>query len=188
MKRKRQERTINIRRDTGIRALADSWEYAPRKTPGVYAVLNWANGRCYVGSATDLRTRMTQHRSAIEAGRHDNRLLCRDVKRFGAASFSIFPIETVSISEAKLSFRLGLLEYEWTLRLGAHVESTGYNCQLGKDWTKATRFRDHERKRIRWGSYSLLEGMDLYDPINEDLLHSWAPSFVRPPWSDEIVR
>jgi hypothetical protein len=164
------------------RVISDGWERIPRGTPGVYAVLNWVNGRCYVGAAIDLRARMTGHRNAIEAGTHENRLVRRDVTRFGAACFSIFPIETVSIEDPKLRCTLGTLEYEWTLSLRAHIESSGYNCMLGRDWTKATRFRDHERKRIRWGSYTLLDGVDIYDPVDDDMLDSWTPSFVRPPW------
>lgn len=164
------------------RALADGWDQVPRKTPGVYAVLNWVNGRCYVDSAIDVRARMLQHRFGIEVGSHENMLVRRDVARFGAASFSIFPIVLISINEPKLNYKLCMLECEWTLRLRAHIESSGYNRMLLKDWTKATRFRDHERKRIRWGSYALLDGVDLYDPINDHLLESWTPSFVLPPW------
>lgn len=182
IKRRLRRRAKRMRRARPERALAVGWEQIPRKTPGVYAVINWVNGRCYVGSAIDLRARMTGHRNGIETGTHDNMLIRRDVARFGAGCFCIFPIETASIDDPKLRHALGRLEYEWTLNLRAHIESSGYNCILGKDRTKATRFRDHERKRIRWGSYMLLDGVDLYDPVNDCMLDSWTPTFVRSPW------
>lgn len=154
-------------------------ELFPAK-PGVYCIMNIVSRRCYIGSADNLRKRCGQHVRQIGRGFCDNMLLRLDVVKFGAHNFRVFPIAVFdSLEEAKKYGGLERAEVRWTLHFKADNEWTGYNLKLGSCFTYASRFRDRERKLLRYKSYFLLKGVDLYDPINEQLLNTWEPEFNR---------
>lgn len=50
---------------------------------GVYQIKNHLNGRCYVGSTTNLRKRHNQHFNALLRGRHHNTNLQRVFDQYG---------------------------------------------------------------------------------------------------------
>lgn len=158
--------------------LTDGVDLLPTK-PGVYVIMNRRNGRCYVGSAENLRTRGQTHRSEMSRCMSGNMLLRRDVIRCGAESFFIFTTEVVdSMAEAKRQGGLGAMELHWIVQFRSHDEARGYNCMMAGAWTPAARFRDRERKLLRRGSYALIDSVDLYDPIDALMLDSWAPEAV----------
>ena len=56
-------------------------------TSGVYVILNTANGKCYVGSSVNVRTRLLGHRKRLEKGSHGNRHLQRAWNMYGPEQF-----------------------------------------------------------------------------------------------------
>lgn len=67
-------------------------------TPGgIYQIRNTTNGKRYIGSAIKLRTRLNQHRSDLNTGKHFNVKLTRAWEKYGADMFSFEVIERVEI-------------------------------------------------------------------------------------------
>lgn len=54
---------------------------------GVYVILNTQNGRRYIGSATNLPSRFSDHHRRLELGRHKNRHLQRAWDKYGSLAF-----------------------------------------------------------------------------------------------------
>lgn len=167
---------------TGPRPISDGWDEVTSQCSGVYVVMNWVNGRCYVGSSRRLRARMQQHRSEMAAGMSNNGTVRRDLRLMGAGCFVIFPAAILPLDFPSPRRALKLLEEDWIYHLRAHEEGLGYNNAIKGWWTLGARFRDTERKYMRNGSYVLLPGVDLYDPILSAILSTWEPNFIRPDW------
>lgn len=149
---------------------------------GIYTIINIVNRRCYVGYAINVRKRCQTHLSLILQGRSNNGVLEREIKIHGAAAFAFLCPQTIeSLDNTQLVRDLKSAEVDWILRLQSHIEGRGYNSIVGNQWTKGAKLRDRERKLIRHKSYSLLDGVDLYDPISEKLVES----YVREPYAWE---
>lgn len=165
---------------TGPRPARDGWDQVTSQSAGVYVIMNWVNGRCYVGSSLKLRARMLQHCSDMADGLSNSGSLRRDMNHMGADSFWVFPVVMLSPDHPRLNHALGILEQEWISHLQADEEALGYN-QISNGWrTHGARMRDTERKYMRRGNYALLPSVDLYDPINRSILATWVPSYFRP--------
>lgn len=59
----------------------------PPKECGVYAIVNVANKRAYIGSSKNMRTRVRQHMSSLRANKHSNTLLQNDFNTFKEPAF-----------------------------------------------------------------------------------------------------
>lgn len=70
----------------------------PAKTCGIYAITCTANGRVYIGSSTDLRSRLQEHRRKLEIGTHRNPHLVNAVNKYGADSMRYEIVELVADS------------------------------------------------------------------------------------------
>ena len=55
---------------------------------GVYRIINSLNGKYYIGSSSNIRTRFGQHLKMLSSGNHHNHLLQDDFDIYGAAYFS----------------------------------------------------------------------------------------------------
>ncbi len=149
--------------------------------PGIYCILNRVTGRRYVGlTRTSMRKRALLHRSAMKKGVPSSFLMTADLKRHGYESFVFFALFWFSEAPKRRTKDLAALaalntERHWAILLGAHIEGGGYNLEVGGLRTAGSRFRDQETKLMRWGSYKLLPGVDMYDPINASLLATWVP-------------
>lgn len=157
----------------------DTIELLP-DVPGVYLILNRATGRRWVGiSCSSIRRRARQHLHNLEASRHVPTGMHRDLAAYGPSSFVFVTLE---IADGLLTSacRRTLMEREgwWAEQLLTLDESHGYNQEAGGRRSRASLFRDHERKlmRARGGRYRLLPGRALFDPIHEALLRSWSPN------------
>lgn len=89
---------------------------------GIYQIRNTTNGKLYVGSAINLRTRFNQHRSDLNTGRHCNAKLLSSWRKYGAGAFVFEVIETV-LAHGDLIAR----EQFWIDRLSAANGKFGYN-------------------------------------------------------------
>ena len=57
------------------------------RMPGVYCLKNTESGKKYIGSSTDVRKRLLEHRSRLQKGKHENRHLQAAYNKFGENSF-----------------------------------------------------------------------------------------------------
>lgn len=66
---------------------------------GIYEIRNTVNGKVYIGSALDLKSRWRLHRSNLRLGRHVNIKLQRSWDKHGQAAFCFQAIEYVPVVE-----------------------------------------------------------------------------------------
>lgn len=73
------------------------------KTPGIYALINTVNGKCYIGSSINLYTRLLDYYQpgyiASGAKRHINRA----IKNAGIESFIIIILEYIAVDDLHVS-------------------------------------------------------------------------------------
>lgn len=146
--------------------------------PGIYGMLNRATRLWNIGQSKNLQQRCIVQRSQLRAGTAANLRIRRDVEIHGADTFFFMVLEEVAVTpEVDLRYKLDRREVWWVLQLQAHDERYGYNAEAGRCRTMGSRFRDREKKLMRYNSdkYRLLPGVDLSDPINHMLLASWVP-------------
>jgi group I intron endonuclease len=62
----------------------------------VYAIKNKTNGKMYVGSALDYKSRVKLHKSQLKRRVHHSVLLQRAVEKYGIDNFDFFVLEVVS--------------------------------------------------------------------------------------------
>jgi DNA-binding Xre family transcriptional regulator len=80
---------------------------------GVYAIVNRANTRLYIGQSVHITTRIENHRTLLNARDHPNRALQADWDSYGADSFDWLLLE-------RMPLRADLLrrEHEWQIHFG----------------------------------------------------------------------
>lgn len=148
------------------------------KGPGVYGMLNRVTRLWNIGQSENIHQRCQLHRSQLRAGTAGNLRIRRDVEKHGADTFFFMVLEELTVTPGvNLKHKLDNLELWWALQFQAHDERYGYNSEAGRSRTLGSRFRDREKKLLRYNSdkYRLLPGVDLCDPINHLLLASWVP-------------
>jgi group I intron endonuclease len=89
--------------------------------PGVYLITNTANGKVYVGSSVNIRSRIRQHRNALLDARHPNKHLQSAWDKFGADVFEVSVLQVVSDGDIRLA------EQEHIDRLKCYRNEIGYN-------------------------------------------------------------
>lgn len=168
--------TADTRRDADFeQTLSDGIDLLPTGG-GIYCILTRTNGKLYVGQAKNIRQRCLQHRSELGRGVASNMLMRRDATLQGLDAF-YFALQLDGIADTQGPANLNQIEVWFALQLGANDERRGYNQEAGHHRTRAARFRERERKLMRYNSckYELLEGVNLYDAIHPGLLSSWVP-------------
>jgi hypothetical protein len=154
---------------------SDGINHLPR-SPVIYCLLNRLNGRRLVGQSRNGYARGLLYRSQMKRGTVTNFRLRRDVAQYGYGAFFMFVLD--HCDPGLKSHKMDSLEVWWTVQLQSHIEASGYNSEAGHVRTRASRFRDRERKLIKspaGSKYCLLPDVDLYDPVDPDLLWSWLP-------------
>lgn len=63
---------------------------------GIYAIINCANGKVYVGSAVDIKRRWIRHVHRLRLGTHTNPILQSAWNKYGESSFDFLILEEVS--------------------------------------------------------------------------------------------
>lgn len=89
-----------------------------RPPSGIYKITNNKNGRVYIGQSQNMYIRWKQHRAALKAGKHPNKLLQNDWK-VSSKSFRWDVVEYCGIDE------LNEREKYWIERYNSIKE--GYN-------------------------------------------------------------
>jgi len=126
------------------------------RVPGIYAILNTANGKRYVGSAVSLRTRLRNHLWHLRQGSHRNRKLLNAWRKHGEESFQAEILETVFDAEMLI-----LREQYWIDAHNAHAG--GYNLNptagsnLGRKSTPCERSAKANATRKAWAEPGVKE-------------------------------
>lgn len=74
-------------------------EKPPRRTSGIYQIVNTVNGKRYIGSSKCIATRWGDHLRQMREGSHHAQPLRRAVKKYGVQVFSFSVLELCSVSE-----------------------------------------------------------------------------------------
>jgi hypothetical protein len=145
--------------------------------PGIYCIVNRFNGRRWVGLASrSVRGRAQQHMCVFRNPTAGDTPILRDLRSFGVEAFFFLLLEKCPEKhELSVTRYLKRREGWWAHQLLTLHEATGYNLEAGGFRSRASRFRDHERKLMRDRSrkYQLLPGVNPNDPVNQTLLASW---------------
>ena len=62
---------------------------------GIYIIKNTINGKFYIGSAVNIKTRWSQHRHQLKHNKHGNRYLQRSWNKHGTENFVFEVLEYV---------------------------------------------------------------------------------------------
>lgn len=119
----------------------ESWHsHLDRGIAGTYIIRHLSSSKAYVGSATDLRRRRSEHWRELQRGDHDNKHLQRAWKKYGPESFVFEVVELCAACETVPKEQL-LLDAE-TKRVGwrnLYNQSRVAGSRLGVRHKPATR-------------------------------------------------
>jgi group I intron endonuclease len=100
------------------------------ETAGIYAIINKANWKVYVGQSVSCNARWVAHKSASKRGIHNNGHLQAAFDKYGTNNFMFFVIE--ECSEEVRDER----ERYWINHFDSCNENYGYNMQTGGSFGK----------------------------------------------------
>jgi group I intron endonuclease len=100
------------------------------ETAGIYAIINKANWKVYVGQSVSCNARWVAHKSASKRGIHNNGHLQAAFDKYGTNNFMFFVIE--ECSEEVRDER----ERYWINHFNSCDENCGYNMQTGGSFGK----------------------------------------------------
>ena len=92
---------------------------------GIYAIVNSADGRLYVGQSTDMSRRVQDHTWALKTGRHFNKRLQAAYTAVGGEWFEFKVLEATSVE------MLDLRERAWIAYFGGPDGGKLYNFESG---------------------------------------------------------
>lgn len=69
---------------------------ATQCSSGIYCILNLINGKVYIGSAINVKSRWRQHKSELALSKHANRHLQQSYNKYGVAAFEFLVLEHVT--------------------------------------------------------------------------------------------
>jgi group I intron endonuclease len=94
-----------------------------QSSPGIYKITSTANGKMYVGCASNIRTRINGHLYDLRRDKHNNSYLQRAWNKYSEENFVFEIIEKCDISD--LHFK----EHYWVNELNCLDRSIGYNLK-----------------------------------------------------------
>lgn len=99
------------------------------KRSGIYIIKNIIDGKIYVGSACNLKSRINNHIWSLRKNKHANIKLQRAYDKYGENSFTFNVLEFVDIDRDDSRFKEILLEREqyWIDKTRACERGVGYN-------------------------------------------------------------
>lgn len=110
---------------------------------GIYSITNLNNGKIYIGSSVDVRSRFSQHKSGLRKSNHHNRYLQRAWDKYGEGCFEFKVIEVVEDVSVILE-----REQYWIDKYESYDSSIGYNISPTAGNTTGCMHTDESRKKI----------------------------------------
>ncbi len=97
---------------------------------GVYAIINQRNGKRYIGSSLNLKSRAYNHKQGIERGNHNNLEIREDAKNGDEFIFKIISLtdESICTKRSEIKCRTQLLEYQ-TIKAAIDSGELLYNLE-----------------------------------------------------------
>lgn len=113
-----------------------------KKVSGIYEIRNLKNNKVYVGSATNLKNRLTTHKRLLLTNNHFNTHLQSSFNKNGIEFFEFKIIEECSIDD--------LLKREdfWIEKYQATNKSFGYNKRLKAENNLGIKFSDETKRKL----------------------------------------
>ena len=90
----------------------------------VYAIQHNVTDRIYVGSTSNLKSRLQSHRSSLRRGGHGVADMQSDYAKYGE-NFTVYLLDIIHDPKADRK------EFEWMHRLQSHIRGKGYNYNEG---------------------------------------------------------
>lgn len=115
----------------------------PRQS-GVYCIKNTVNGKVYIGSAVNLKTRECQHRTTLVAGKHFNRYLQAAWKKYGPDAFRFEVLEFVPDKLNLTTVEQGFMDAHQS-----YIEDFGYNLRPKAESTLGMKMSEEVVERMR---------------------------------------
>ena len=112
---------------------------------GIYFIINFENGKYYVGSASNLNRRWCEHQRKLNAGNHPNKHLQHAWNIYGEIAFQFAIVESVKDENQLLE-----IEQKWINASNCCNDELGYNInptagsQLGYKHSKETKHKISE--------------------------------------------
>ena len=118
------------------RRMADS--SLPKKATihntGIYKITNTVNGKCYIGSASNITSRFEGHRKSLRRGNHHSRYLQRAWNKYGEDVFE-FSIILYCSRKNLLFFEQRIIDIHKTVDTGIYNVCPIAGSQLGVKWS-----------------------------------------------------
>lgn len=116
---------------------------------GIYCFKNTINGKCYIGQAVKLRTRLKCHWKVYKADSVKNMCIYDAFRKYGIENFELRILYEINDSLAyDTKKRLDMLEKEYIEKYNSYKE--GYNQTVGGDaGILGYRFTDKQREHVR---------------------------------------
>lgn len=98
-------------------------EYKHCKRMFVYSIRCKANGKCYIGSTENIKSRLRHHAGALRSGKHYNKLLQADFNKFGEENFEARVLTTTDDCRPHAL----AMEKNWIKKTQSFKPEHGYN-------------------------------------------------------------
>lgn len=119
---------------------------------GIYCFKNKVNGKCYIGQAIKIRSRLKGHWHAINSHSIDNMIIYKAIDKYGIENFELKIIYEIRNSLAwDTKKKLDELEKKYIQEYNSY--ENGYNQTLGGDaGVLGYKMTDEQKERIRQNS------------------------------------
>ena len=95
------------------------------KTPGVYALINTVNGKCYIGSSINLSNRLLDYYQPAYIASQPNRHINRAILKYGIESFLIVILEYIDHADLHVSEQAWIDSFKPEYNVLSYVTSLG---------------------------------------------------------------
>lgn len=124
----------------------------PKHNTGIYKITNTVNGKCYVGSAINIKRRFKDHRNLLNIGKHHSLYLQRSWDRYGKEAFK-FSILFYCDKDCLLFFEQRAID------ICRSSKSNGYNVSPNAENRKGVKSSDETRRRLSESHRGKVSGM-----------------------------
>lgn len=145
-----------------------------KKISGIYQIKNLVNGKVYIGSSVDIKSRWRNHLSKLRNNKHHSRHLQRAWDKYGENSFEFSIVEYVS-SEINLLE----IEQKWIDKTKCCDINFGYNIiqkaesNIGHKWTEESKQKSSNAKKGKYlGENNPFYGKEHSDETKEKMSKS----------------
>lgn len=99
------------------------------KVSGVYKITCTANGKVYVGSAIDVKSRIRNHKSSLNCDRHHNSHLANAWRKYGAETFLFEIIEEIDDTARLIEREQWWIDRLDTVKSGFNIRPRAESCR-----------------------------------------------------------